>query len=60
MDAKRKGAVRETPMGDLHVVPNSEPEHVPDRDCYCCPRLDYQDPETGRRVWVHTEREQAN
>lgn len=35
-------------------------EHLENSDCWCAPRLDYQDPETGVCVWVHHEREDSN
>lgn len=35
-------------------------EHVESEDCWCCPRLEYQDPVTGVQVWVHNEPEDAS
>ena len=33
------------------------PDHVFNEDgqCWCEPELEYEDPETGARVWVHRE-----
>lgn len=30
-------------------------EHIPSKDCWCKPRLEYVDPMTGAEVWVHQE-----
>lgn len=27
--------------------------HIMSSDCWCFPRLDYKDPETGNEIWVH-------
>ena len=32
-----------------------EKEHIDSKDCWCCPKLDYVDPDTGVEVWVHNE-----
>jgi hypothetical protein len=34
----------------------AKPEHITDgTPCWCNPELDYVDPETGVKVWVHKE-----
>lgn len=35
-------------------------EHQDSPDCWCCPRLSYQDPVTLVCTWLHYEREDAN
>lgn len=30
-------------------------EHIDSPDCWCEPELDYEDPETGNRLWIHKE-----
>jgi hypothetical protein len=44
---------------DVHVMPNlpdTHPHaHSCSTGCWCQPELDYVDPETDRRVWVHRE-----
>ncbi len=35
-------------------------EHISDETCWCCPYLEYEDPETGDQVWVHRDRSEAN
>ena len=29
-------------------------EHIDSENCWCEPILDYEDPETGNQVWVHS------
>ena len=31
------------------------PFHINSEECWCDPRLEYEDPDTGNRVWVHNE-----
>ena len=30
-------------------------EHMPSPLCWCFPRLEFVDPETGNEVWIHHE-----
>ncbi len=43
---------------DIHVMPD-DGKHECSKDCFCLPRLDYVDTETGKRVWVHTDTRQS-
>ena len=46
------------PVYEKHVMLDREPEvfkHLPSPLCWCMPRLEYVDPETGNEVWVHHE-----
>jgi hypothetical protein len=31
------------------------PDHIPDESCWCHPKLEYQDTETGAKVWTHRQ-----
>lgn len=44
---------------EYHFVPVSEPSHALSRRCYCCPVVDYEDAETGIKVWKHHSRGEA-
>lgn len=48
------------PAPDLHVIPAWEEDHEVSPECCCCPAFEYQDPGTGRRVWLHHEKGEAN
>lgn len=37
---------------DIHVMPN-DGKHAESPECFCAPRLDYTNPDTGVKVWVH-------
>jgi hypothetical protein len=46
------------PVYEKHVMLDrgqEATEHLPSPLCWCCPRLEYVDPETGNEVWVHHE-----
>ena len=32
-------------------------QHVDSPDCWCEPELNYEDPDSGNRLWVHRERQ---
>ena len=52
MSPSQSGASPMTPRKvDLHVVPVDQ-EHG-ERGCWCQHVIDYTDPVSGRRVWVH-------
>lgn len=38
---------------DIHTVPTEGKEHEATKHCWCEPRLDYVDEETGVRHYVH-------
>lgn len=42
---------------ELHVMPN-DGKHQESRDCFCEPKLDHVDEETGREVWLHKSPEE--
>jgi hypothetical protein len=42
------------PEPDLHVMPTDK-DHAESSDCWCEPELNYINPTTGRKVWVHRE-----
>lgn len=46
---------RESRPQDLHVMPCYGKEHDSDPRCWCNPALNYEDPETRARVWVHRD-----
>jgi hypothetical protein len=37
------------------VLERTAQDHVFSEECWCYPRLDYVDPDTGVEVWVHHE-----
>lgn len=43
--------------GNIHVVPTSWKKHLENKNCWCCPILDYKDEITNKEVWVHTREE---
>lgn len=38
----------------IHVMPD-DGKHSESKDCFCSPKLDYQDEFTGVQVWVHND-----
>jgi hypothetical protein len=38
---------------DIHITPMFGLPHRESSLCWCRPRLDYADAQTGRQVWVH-------
>ncbi len=42
------------PDGHVHTVP-LEKEHIESKDCWCEPTLEYEDPETGCKHYLHKE-----
>jgi hypothetical protein len=54
----RRDGTQVFPVYEKHVMLDREPEvfkHLPSPLCWCMPRLEYVDPETGNEVWVHHE-----
>lgn len=45
---------------DHHALPSWEPRHAATPRCYCCPVVDYEDKETGDRIWKHHTKLEAN
>lgn len=39
--------------GHIHVIPTSGKRHLENKNCWCCPILDYKDEITNIEVWVH-------
>jgi len=40
----------------FHVMPDDSPdlrEHLTSEKCWCDPKLQYKNPETGNEVWLH-------
>lgn len=42
------------------LVGDRRQEHLDSEDCWCVPRMTYQDPDTGACVFVHNEPEDGN
>lgn len=40
---------------ERHIMADKGREHWLGPECWCFPRLDYVDPDTGIEVWVHHE-----
>lgn len=42
-------------INDVHVVPvfEGEPRHEESGECFCSPTLDYENPENGKKLWIH-------
>lgn len=54
----RRDGAQVFPVYEKHVMLDREQEvfeHLPSPLCWCMPRLEYVDPETGNEVWVHHE-----
>jgi len=46
---------------DVHIIPAYlEGDHEPTPDCFCCPLLREEDPATGRRLYEHVSKDEAN
>jgi len=39
---------------------SSMPPHVDSPDCWCSPKMTYEDPVSGSQVWVHQYPENSN
>jgi hypothetical protein len=37
---------------DQHVMPTGQP-HMPKAYCYCMPKVEYEHPLTGKKLYVH-------
>lgn len=44
-------------MSDLHVMPDDD-RHSCSSECFCEPKLDYLDENTGKKVYVHKSPEE--
>lgn len=53
-----EAAIRQDIADGFTVMEVEAPlEHELSTDCWCEPTLEYTDPETGDKVWVHRERQ---
>ena len=41
------------PDGNVHTIPANGKTHKESKDCWCEPRLDYENEETGIKHYVH-------
>jgi hypothetical protein len=39
----------------IHVYPLGKPEHEQSSACWCEPKLDFKDKESGNEVWIHKQ-----
>ena len=44
---------RHPEVAEWHVYPLYGRPHEASSRCWCEPRIDYKDPETGALIWVH-------
>lgn len=45
-----ESAVRTHMQSEVHYLGEG---HIMSSDCWCCPRLEFKDPETDLEFWVH-------
>lgn len=40
-------------LAGLYKEHGEKLKHVDSKHCWCCPQLDYKDPDNGNEVWTH-------